>query len=1810
MNALLPFKFFFTSMQRLIVVIPIFAALFLNAGDNLKNEEKIIPANYDYKDNEISDSRNKNAHRDLDKTKLTDGATKAPSRIIWSWRSIGKKKPVEITFNFQVPEVLSKVKVHIFRGKKAYGIKRISAYGLLRNGKSIPLGSKTLNQPYRKPKEEPAYSSIEIPFENKDRLVGVTLRVEGISRVSLTEVEFYKKKSSSQIVLSTNPFDYLGKNVSSANGLRIEAKDFNNDGHMDIMLENDYMLYIVEPVYGGVVNYAYDKLAKRNLVKYHDSSAWGGVFCDIIKRDGKNSFDWFKAPYKYKILSRGPENVSLRLWKEGRTGQYAMLGVDKTFTLSRSSTDLKADYRIKLSPDNVVPMKFAFLSFSAFGSNTENWQLFYPETSGVKSCRKGKSPNVWSHVPSQGWCGFVTDSGTGAAIVDEYRRIAAHHFWPCGVNCSVETVFGQFPVDAGSAFKTTLYMVPFYGIGGIPDGVTRYMAAKILSERKYQKAPSELELKLKPSQPGEYSIFIEKKLQPDGKWRKIFTGTRKLSVTPASVKFPFKAEKNGTYVIKASITSGGRNVLTAEHPLTVGTPSGEFVMTSLCERLIPKATAVKKEPDLDFHSREYVTPHIKWAPSYAGGSPSVLFLVQEGGIKFAVREIIELAQRFDMSPRTSYIPLAGNKEIYYRLSDYTFLGAAGYLKHLGKMLSRNKKYDAIVICGNYWKILKASVKRDIVRRVENGMGLVLLYPIGAPRELTAILRIEREKRFKASWKKEKEHFITTGIPFGVLPASNVFDGKAGGEVIASANGKPLISVSKFGKGRIVAASWDGGPLSRSGYKYTYGTKGIMPKLSVLGDGGRKFDYWEYQLGLLAKMIYYAAGKMPSVYGNSMKVSGRNLEIGLVSSANEAIKVQVELTVRDKYYRLESEKIVFPRLSPGKNVIRIPIEKPVLGGIHFADIRIITNGKTQWWGTESFKIVPCASLTNLSYNKKVYKRDENAKLTLKITGAVPKNSILEASAKDSFGRIFAKTSQTARDGGNHIVIPLKDSLGPYMETDVKLIENNGRAISENRVSAMIYTPPDTGRFTIMLGWPESLYRGNLFLAPFFYRMLRDLWGWNSSWAPKILYARESKLIAAQGIPVSVSRLPYLNPGGKHPHKTLPGKGKYGLLRSPCLSNEKFRNQLEQSHAGTTQGEELGAIFRMMPDEANSINKWQGCFSEDCREEFRKWLKKQYGSLENLNREWDANFKSWNNVEAKLDTEITSKKSIAPWLDHRTFNEWNYANAFRIMAEGIRKSGNPSRIMMCGTQETKNYNAYDWFLLTKYVNAFVSYTGEQSVMRRCFLDESFNLPWVGYSKELKYQRRLMLTRMFDDGANGYGLLALPSLNPDWTLHQSGKDLITLKDDFGEGRGELIIRSKYESPPIAFYYSPASIHVDNFYNLYDIYKGDISGAKDALRMAGSDYAYVAYGQIDEHPNVLKKYKIIFLPLSTALSDKEIQAIEFFVKNGGVVVADFLPGGWTRHGRKREKNPMEELFGIESNNPEIKMNSATLHWNGKDNASIEMSTIQTNLKLTSGKALAVIKDNKQTGFPAVIVNKYGRGSAVLLCGDFLSSFGNWKEMKYTQKRKPATEKLMAETQQLLKEAGIKQNSPLLNSKGERISLVSIYRRKLGKIKLIAIIRESTGSLNKKEKAHIVLDRKYYVYKVLFGKPEFLGYTDKPEFETSPSTQILLAAIPYKVTGIEIDSLNNSAAPGQVVEFSVSLKTNPSGEGNKHVVYIKVTDPDGKVRQEYDSVVSLKNGKGSFHIPFALNDKPGVWKIEATDVATNTKISKSFNMD
>lgn len=84
--------------------------------------------------------------------------------------------------------------------------------------------------------------------------------------------------------------------------------------------------------------------------------------------------------------------------------------------------------------------------------------------------------------------------------------------------------------------------------------------------------------------------------------------------------------------------------------------------------------------------------------------------------------------------------------------------------------------------------------------------------------------------------------------------------------------------------------------------------------------------------------------------------------------------------------------------------------------------------------------------------------------------------------------------------------------------------------------------------------------------------------------------------------------------------------------------------------------------------------------------------------------------------------------------------------------------------------------------------------------------------------------------------------------------------------------------------------------------------------LEDTGFQYDFISYLDVRENNiDLNKRFKVIILPKTVCLSDREAEALRRFVAQGGTLIADYLCGVFDEHGRGRKLGVLDELFGIE---------------------------------------------------------------------------------------------------------------------------------------------------------------------------------------------------------------------------------------------------------------------------------------------------------
>ena len=100
---------------------------------------------------------------------------------------------------------------------------------------------------------------------------------------------------------------------------------------------------------------------------------------------------------------------------------------------------------------------------------------------------------------------------------------------------------------------------------------------------------------------------------------------------------------------------------------------------------------------------------------------------------------------------------------------------------------------------------------------------------------------------------------------------------------------------------------------------------------------------------------------------------------------------------------------------------------------------------------------------------------------------------------------------------------------------------------------------------------------------------------------------------------------------------------------------------------------------------------------------------------------------------------------------------------------------------------------------------------------------------------------------------------------------------------GVGRAILTAKRDPAPIAVLYSQRSLHAVGVFQRWLL---NATSLCETIKDLGLQFDFVADEQVANGVLAERPYKVLFLPLATALADEEVAAIESFAKRGGRVI------------------------------------------------------------------------------------------------------------------------------------------------------------------------------------------------------------------------------------------------------------------------------------------------------------------------------------
>ncbi len=1270
------------------------------------------------------------------------------------------------------------------------------------------------------------------------------------------------------------------------------------------------------------------------------------------------------------------------------------------------------------------------------------------------------------------------------------------------------------------------------------------------------------------------------------------------------------------------------------------------------------------------YSTEVITPHVPWATKLPGGPIRSFFITP---IRYG-RDMVELMQRLSLSPTTVSIDPAWDINCW-GIGDYYGHEPRGdrddfqiVYSYVEKDLTGNASFEVILIPGlNGWSRMTRPARDAVLRRVREGAGLVLIHPFvgdvkghpfkgdeleGDDRiwEISPLIgvsdngvsergypEVNQEAVTRGKWEIAREHFITEGLSLDLLPEGNTggsfYKYHANGDVLIKSGEHPVVAVKNYGKGRVVALG--------------YVDQGFTPQSVDPIETKTYWDYWEYQYSLLARALLWAAGRETGVRIASLQGGAGNSTVNLVLSSESPRQIEIDVAGKNEFgQRLGSQKFR-KDLTPGQNIIEVFSNalKPALGWpggkqIFNVIIRDAQSGATLNWGAATCQTPKRALMTMVRPASDLYRRGETLSAVLGAEGNLS-GLKMRISLSDELGRLLTVLTEPARSERT-FSIPLRNFIGKLALLTAELIDENGLVIDQLRARPVMIVQAErrAREYTALVSHGGAKH----YLRDTQMRQVRAVaadtgftWGGsvnNSLQIPRGsfgVYWYDRGPTTAEGMEKAIAeyqRTGNFNALGYLTKKELfrrTADKKY-LWRTPSFNNPAFMGPLLESVRNTARNKARYRMDYYFVGDEGSLTSYSDPMDFDwsppALDDFRKWLKEEYSTLEGLNREWKTEYKDWSAVLPFTTDEAKKSGNFPPWADHRTFMEVTFARAYQAVRDAVVQGDPDAHIAVSGTQATNAYNGADWYRLDQVIDDFISYDGgNQWDLHRSFARPNAMIGfWTGYGSRGAAVQNAIWTAAINNVLYPNIFWMYSFLDPDLTHSESARDMgAAFKSLRFEGVGKLLMESERLQDGIAIHYSMPSVHGATILGYHERgrenddavirFPSNRDGWVRVTKDLGLQLDFLSSEQLEKGSLASSKYKVLFLPLSMAVSQVEAQSIETFVRNGGAVIADAASGLMDEHCAWRQGGLLNELFGITTRasdkrelkraGGEVTVTAEGAKWGLEAKDLTGLTVAEAGVRAAGGMALLRVGDAD-----AVIVRRAGRGWAIYLN----TLFDQYSRLRIKNFSGGAY-RAMVKT--LLDRAGVRPEIEVQSTDGKLLTQAQVARYRFGDAEILALVKDNIAvegvagqdgvtiyndaNLGRVAKQEILikLPRKYHVTDIRAGKQ--LGLTDVVRTSIVIGDAVVLGL--NRAQGeIKLHGPAN-ASLGEHPEFAIT-----SAIPGRRLVRCHIFAPDGSFIPGYAKNLLLENASGSVVLTSALNDPAGKYTVRVTDVVTGAR--------
>jgi hypothetical protein len=625
----------------------------------------------------------------------------------------------------------------------------------------------------------------------------------------------------------------------------------------------------------------------------------------------------------------------------------------------------------------------------------------------------------------------------------------------------------------------------------------------------------------------------------------------------------------------------------------------------------------------------------------------------------------------------------------------------------------------------------------------------------------------------------------------------------------------------------------------------------------------------------------------------------------------------------------------------------------------------------------------------------------------------------------------------------------------------------------------------------------------------------------------------------------------------------------ITREPSLSDPLWMQRVRTRIGQVVEAQRAySPLFYNLADEpgiADTSAAWDFDFSPASLEGLRQWLRRQYGTLAALNREWETHFTSWDEVMPSTTPQAMQRTdgNFSAWADFKSWMDVSFARAIRAGTDAVHLADPRAHAAITGGQ-TPGPGGYDYSLLADAVDLIEPYDFGGNVDILHSLNPDMVILTTSFAGGDRERHRVW--RELIHGTGGLILWEDPDkkfLHDDGTLDERGRQAAPYFAEIRGGLGALVIASRAAPGQLAILYSPASMRTEWMLKWQP--KGD-AWSRNGTSSAGDDNGVNLFGNLAARvgvaheivsPQMVEKgalqnrqLRALVLPHSYAMSSGEAAAIRDFVRGGGTVIADSEPALYDEHSRKLGSPALAQIF---------------------------------------------------RGAPggAETVFSYGRGKGIY--------FVPTATPNSSASVDAASVRAFAE---VLKEGGIVPDLDVRDSSDRPPNGIEMNLLGNGRVKIAALQRELPPRNGEAEaavqelaaeKLSLVLPRPAYVYDL--RKRTSVGQIARIELSLGAIEPELFA---ISDTPLPAPRLSTSARArmGEPVEVSVSL--GDARDTSTHIVHLDVVSPTGETILAEARNVRLSAG-GSSKLQLRPRDGAGVWKLRAIDVLSGQTAEAEF---